>query len=128
MHQAQIQQHDAQLVAVQLDGLPESQRILGCSQGIGHVADINEIEADDQQVVHGIGQFLLAMEGVDEEYPPAPVQGSGDPDRDRNADHEVDEVAVNDVHLIFSPVMNMFKNRIRQVGAVVKNYLNAFKS
>ena len=57
--------------------------------------DIDEVKADDQQVIHRVGQRLIAREAIDQKAAPVLVQRPRDPDRQRDADSEVDEVREN---------------------------------
>ena len=50
------------------------------SHEVGEVADVEQEETDDQQLVHRMGERGVAPEHVDEEHFPVPAQGIADPE------------------------------------------------
>ena len=54
--------------------------------------DVDEVEADDEQVIDGVGEHFIAVERLDEKGAAVLVQRSGYPDRDRNRNHEIDGI------------------------------------
>ena len=66
----------------------------------GDEADVDEVEADDEEVVDGIGEGLVAVKGVHEKDAAVFVEGAGDPDGDGDRNEEVGGVGVDDdVHI-----------------------------
>jgi hypothetical protein len=98
VHTAQEEEDDADLFALQLDRLPKGeQRSLG-GQSERDISDIDEVEAYDEQVIHGVGQVCISVKGVDEKDPSILMERPGDPNRKSDADREIDEVACRNVH------------------------------
>ena len=98
MHEAENYEDYADLVAFELDDLAQGGEGVGGFEGEGYVADVDEVEADDEEVVDGVCELFVAVEGVDEEDPSVLVQGAGDPDCEGDTDGEVAEVNGCDVH------------------------------
>jgi hypothetical protein len=55
-------------------------------EGQGDIANVDEIEADDEQTVYGICKILITVEGIDQENPSTVVERTGDPDGESYAD------------------------------------------
>jgi hypothetical protein len=54
--------------------------------------DVHEVKADDKEMVHRIGHFLIAGEGLDEKEPAVFVQCARYPDRHPKTDEEIRDV------------------------------------
>ena len=67
MHTAEHEQDETNLRTHGFDGLGRVGGPRAISQGQRNVADIDQIEADYEQVVGRIGQWLVVQEGVDQE-------------------------------------------------------------
>ncbi|MDB6026975.1 MAG: hypothetical protein JWM68_3198 [Verrucomicrobiales bacterium] len=66
-----------------------------------YVTDVDEIESNDQQMIHGVGQRLIAQKVIDQKYPAAFVQRPRDPNREADADDEVGDVGDNEpIHMV----------------------------
>jgi len=50
------------------------------AEGGDDPTEVEEVEADDEEVVDGVGEGVVAVEGVDEEGSAVAVEGTGDPD------------------------------------------------
>lgn len=92
MHAAEDEQDDADLAAEVLDDLL---RVGGWDIGLEREADvteINQVKANDEEMVDRIGHRLVSAEDIDEEDASVLMQSLRDPDGERDADGEVDEV------------------------------------
>src|SRR4051794_4925485 len=56
------------------------------------VAEVQQVEADDQQLVDGVSQSVVAVEDVDQEDLTVPAKGPGHPNGERHGDGEVQQV------------------------------------
>src|SRR3954470_13403412 len=81
--------------------------------GRGHeerdVAEVQQVEADDQQLVHRVSQTVVAVEDVDQEDLAVPAKGPGHPDGERHGDGQVQQVSENgqvhdNLHRVFERV------------------------
>jgi hypothetical protein len=89
VHCAEDEQYDADLSAFELDYAAEVlERVFGL-EGEGNIADVDEVEADNEELVDGVGERGIAVESVQQEDAAAAVEGAGDPDGDGDADGEV---------------------------------------
>ena len=70
MHEAQNQQHQADLVAYQLDGRAQGIESFRSPQHQSDVSDIDQIKAHDKKVVHGVGKLIVAVKGVHQKDSP----------------------------------------------------------
>jgi hypothetical protein len=92
VHHAEDQQHHAELGRQGLEDAP------GVGDGAVAVeverdeAEVDEVEADHQEVVDGIGELLVPVQHVGEEDPPVAAERAGDPDGQGDADDQVDDV------------------------------------
>ena len=64
-------------------------------QGQADVTEVDEIEADDEQVIDGVGEGFVAVEDVDEEDSSVFVEGASDPDGQGDADGQVNQVTLD---------------------------------
>src|SRR6476660_1229881 len=64
-------------------------------QGKRYVADIDKVEAYDKKVIDRIGQSFVAAERVNQENAPVLMQRLRDPDGQRNAQRDVNNVSPN---------------------------------
>ena len=96
VHEAQHEQHEADLGAEALHSLLGVAGGDAVAQGQGDVTDVDEVEADDEEVVDVVGQFGVSPEAVDEEDASVAVEGARHPDGEGDADGEVGEVSPND--------------------------------
>src|SRR5262249_54687355 len=91
---------------------------------------VDEVEADDEQVVDGVGEAGLAIEGIDQEGAAVFVEGPRYPNCYRHREHAVAKIRVEDVHGLVSfpgvarsrtrPELNVFKSRMRPYSRPVK--------
>ncbi len=97
VHATEDEQHGTDLGAQRLDQLLHIGRLVAILQREGDVADINEIEADDEQMIDRVGQRLIAVKGIDKEETAILVQRAGDPDGEGHADEEIKNVGDDNV-------------------------------
>src|SRR6185295_18124143 len=85
-------------------------------EGEGHVTDVDQVEADDEQVVDGVGQRLVAVEGIHEEDPAVAMERARHPHGERDADGHVDQIAPDGVGIgshLFPPAHSYRDGRAR---------------
>jgi hypothetical protein len=92
MHAAQDQEDHADLGAEVLEGFDDIPGMLAVLECEGYEADVDQVEADDQQMVDAVGHRLVAVERIDQEDPAVLVQRPGHPDRQPEAHQDIDTV------------------------------------
>src|SRR4030095_4676848 len=71
--------------------------------GESHVADVDQVKANEQQMIERIGQSFVAVKAVYEEDAPAFVQGLRNPDGERDTNGEIGEVGPDGgIHVVVS--------------------------
>src|SRR6185369_7862989 len=99
VHPAEDEEHHADLDGESFDTLFGSNDCVAEFQGQAHVAEVDQVETDDEQVIDGVGEGFVAVEDVDEEDAAVFVEGTSDPDGQGDADGEVNQVcAYSDCH------------------------------
>jgi hypothetical protein len=98
MHPSENEQNYAQLGAFQFDRFAKGADWGLGLEGQGDIANVDEIEADDEQTVYGIGKTLITVESIDQENASTVVERTGDPDGESYADDEIAEVAGDHIH------------------------------
>ena len=96
MHHAEDEQNDSDLVAEDLDRADQIDRLLIGPQNERDVPDVDEVEADHQKMIHGIGERVVAVKRVEEKDTAVTVQRVCDPDGHGQSDGQVDEIALDD--------------------------------
>src|SRR5712692_5777121 len=96
MHHAEHHEDQTHLAAKNLQCGLGIYRFGPIFQSQSNETDVNEIKTDDQQVVDGIGQGLVAKETIDEEDTPILVKCASNPDGQCYADREISQVTPND--------------------------------
>jgi len=96
VHAAEHEQHDAHLATERFKHTLGSDDVLGGLQIQRDEADVDEVEADHEQVVHTVGQFRVSLETFDQEDATVFVQGSCDPDGHGDGEYEVEGIAKGD--------------------------------
>ena len=89
VHAAENQQDGTDLGA---QGFEHSLRVNWIFTGLecqDDIAKIDEVKADNQEMIDGIGQGLVAMACVNEEDPPVFMECSCDPDGKRDGDNDI---------------------------------------
>ena len=86
MHAAQHQHGEADLGAEEADRFGIAGRFLAQAERQGDEADIDEVEADDEQMVGRSGQLRIMAETLDQEDLAIFRQGARDPDGDGERD------------------------------------------
>src|SRR4051794_40941483 len=66
--------------------------LVGRGHEEGDVAEVQQVEADDQQLVDGVSQSVVAVEYVDQEDLAVPAKGPSHPNGERHGDGEVQQV------------------------------------
>ena len=89
MHRSQDEQHDANLGAERLEHALQRLGFFAVLHREAYVADIDEVKADDEQVIDRVGEGFIPMEGIDEEKSSIFVECSGDPNGEPDADCEI---------------------------------------
>jgi hypothetical protein len=97
MHAAEYQDNGPHFDAQLLYQLPYVQDIIRNAERIHGIADVHEIKSDQQQVVDGIRQLLVAMEDVDKKDLSVAEQCPGYPDSKNERKDEIDGVADKNV-------------------------------
>src|SRR5207247_738318 len=91
VHEAQNQVHDADSRHGLLEHVGDGRRrAAGVDQDCGS-AEVDEVEADHQEPVHGVGQAVL-LENGHQERPAVTKESVADPDGKEDADGDVDGV------------------------------------
>ncbi|HJS25014.1 MAG TPA: hypothetical protein VJ751_11720 [Pyrinomonadaceae bacterium] len=99
VHPAEDEEHQAYFDGQGFNALLRRADDVAELQGQANVAEVDQIEADDEQVIDGVGEGFVAMEDVDEEDSSVFVEGTGDPDGQGDADGQVNQVcAYSDCH------------------------------
>ena len=97
VHAAENEQHSSDLGAEDFEHFLKIRGFVAVFQGERHVADVDQVETNDEQVIDGIGQRFIPVEGIDEEEPAVLVQRPRDPNSEGDADDEVEGVGSDDV-------------------------------
>jgi hypothetical protein len=101
MHSAEHQQNSADLGAQGLDGLLRISGDGAVFQSQCDIADIDEIETHDQEMIDGISEALVSKKTIHEENATVFMQRASDPDGEANADGEVSNVGDDEpVHIV----------------------------
>src|ERR1044071_1401396 len=80
VHPAENEEHQADFDGQGFNTLLRRADDVAELQGQADVAEIDEIEADDEQVIDGVGKGFIAVEDVDEENSSVFVEGASHPD------------------------------------------------
>ncbi|ELP63452.1 hypothetical protein STRTUCAR8_06944 [Streptomyces turgidiscabies Car8] len=107
MHDTEHQQHDPELGRERLEHLPGGADVPVPAQIEGDEPEVDEIEADDEQMVDGIGELLVPPQHIGDEDPPIAAEGARHPDGQPDADQQVDDVCDDcEVHVfVLVPVL-----------------------
>ena len=92
MHPPEYQDDGARLETELFDELPRIAYRELDPKGIDGIAQVDEIEPHEEQVVDGLRQFLVAVEDVDEKDLAIPEQGMRYPDGENDGDQEIKRV------------------------------------
>jgi hypothetical protein len=92
VHHAEDEEYDADLHRERLEEPPGVAHRVGSLEIQRHEPQVDEVEADHQQVVDGLGEFFVAPQDIGEEDAAVGAQRPGDPHRESDADDEVDDV------------------------------------
>ena len=99
VHPAEDEEHQAYFDGQRFNALFRCGDGVAELQGQADVTEVDEIEADDEQVIDGVGEGFIAVKDVDEEDPSVFVEGASDPDGQGDTDSEVNQVcAYSDCH------------------------------
>src|SRR5579872_7425443 len=98
VHSAEDQQDDSNLGAFKLDDRTQVGEGVSGFECQGNVAHVDEVEADDEELIHGIGKVCVAVKRVEEEDSAAAMECAGDPNGEGDADGQIAEVASGDIH------------------------------
>ena len=101
VHQTQHQQHQSDLCTEVFNRFLGVHRRDSVFQGERHVADVDEVKPDHEQMIHRIGQLFVAKKAVHEKDSSVPVQCTGDPYGEGHTYGEIGDVGCYDpVHII----------------------------
>src|SRR5215216_634284 len=99
VHPAEDEKHQTYLYGQGFNALFRCGNDVAELQGQADVAEVDEVKADDEQVIDRVGEGFIAVEDVDEEDATVFVEGTGDPDGQGDADSQVNQVcAYSDCH------------------------------
>jgi len=99
VHPAEDEEHHANLYRQGFNALFRGIDDVAEFQGQADVTEVDQVEADDEQVIDRIGEGLVAVKDIHEKHTAVFVEGSGDPDGQRDAEGEVNQVcAYSDCH------------------------------
>ena len=68
-----------------------------CCQCLSHIADIDQVKTDNQQMIHRCRKLCVSAKGIDEKDLAVPVKRSCNQDRRGKADGKVCQVGLYDV-------------------------------
>lgn len=101
MHPAEHEKNEADFRAELLQrrlGVQSGGAVL---QGQSDEADVDKVEANDQEMVHRIGQLLISVKALDKEHAAVFVESACDPHGEADADEQVCDIGGdNPVHII----------------------------
>src|ERR1044071_4049308 len=92
VHHAEHDEDEADFPRERLDACGRALYVVAELEREADVAQVDEVEAYDQQVIDGVCQLLVAAEDIYQEDAPVLVQGPRDPDRERDADGKVGQI------------------------------------
>ena len=99
MHPAQDEQHGPDFDRQSLDSLLRGGNDVAKLKRHAHIAEIDQVEADYQQMIDRVGQWFVPVKDVNQKDAPVFVQGVGDPDGQGNTDSQISQVSCDfDVH------------------------------
>src|SRR5690349_11671512 len=131
VHPAEDEEHHADLDGESLDALFGGGDGVAQFQGQADVAEVDEVETDDEEVVDGVREGLVAVEDVDEKDAAVFVERASDPDGQRDAERQVNQVCGDsDGH--GQPPLADFEHvqlwaEYACFAKVSRNFLNAFR-
>jgi hypothetical protein len=97
VHGSKDQDDGAHFQTEGLDQLPGIGDIIRDGKGIYGIADVDKIEADQQQVIDSACQFRVAMKDIDEEYLAIAEECAGDPNSEDEGKGEIKAVGEDNV-------------------------------
>lgn len=97
MHAAEDEDDGTDLEAEDLYEFAGIGYCVGDAEGVDGIAYIDEIEADDQQIIDCLGQIEIAMEDIDEEDLAILEESAGDPNGQDDAEDEIECVGKENV-------------------------------
>lgn len=96
VHHAENEKHDAHFLAQCFENVLGYGDLSSDLQVESDEADIDEVKANNQQMIHAVGEFLISLETVDEEDSTIAMKGLGDPNGEHQAQHKIDGVGDDD--------------------------------
>ncbi len=79
MHPSKNQQHNSDLHAFQFDYLPQGRERIGGLERQSDIANINEVEPYDKQMVYRICELFIAMKSIDQKDPSIAMERTRNP-------------------------------------------------
>jgi hypothetical protein len=95
VHHAQYYENQADLRAKDLQSRLSVDRLFPIFQCKANETDVNQVKTDHEQVIDRIGQGLIAQETIDQKNTAIFVQCASDPNRQRDADSQINQVRPN---------------------------------
>ena len=96
MHAAEHQHDDADFATDRFKYFPKICRCNSLFQSERNVADVDKIEANHQEMIDGPGLLCVSVKRINQKNAAILVERLRDPDGERNAQRDVDDVSPND--------------------------------
>ena len=93
VHAAEDEQHHADFDGKGFNALFRRLNGVAEFQSQTDVAEVDQVKADDEQVINRVGEGFVAVEDVNQEDASVFVEGAADPDGQRDAEGQVDQVS-----------------------------------
>jgi hypothetical protein len=97
VHRAEDEEDGADFGAELFEDLTEGIERNAQFEEEGDEAEIDEVEADEEEVVDAVGELGIAVEGIHEKDTAVFMEGPGDPDGGGDGDGEVEAVGEDGV-------------------------------
>ena len=92
VHSAEDKENEADLGSEDLEDILVIDDRLEDLQIEDNEAEVDEVKADDEQVVDAVGEFFVSLTAIDQKDAAVFVQGSGNPNRERQGDGEIESI------------------------------------
>ena len=99
VHAAEHQKNKSDLGAQEFDGLLQVRRLIAVFERQRHISDVDQIKADDQQMIDRVGQLAVVVERFHQKDQPILGERPRHPNGEQHADQYVKSVGPNDVHV-----------------------------
>ncbi len=99
MHPSKNQQHNSYFHAFQFDHLSQGRERICSLERQSDIANINEVEPYNKQMVYRVCQLFIAMESINQKDPSIAMERTRYPYSKGNADSKIAEIASRDIHI-----------------------------